>query len=293
MTIVSSRKVGVTILPVAVDAIASRWGTTVENHEVLVDHRSRAVMRSVDPQGRPVVIKADLDTERLRREAKALAAAGQAGVPVPAVLEHVDASPAILVLAYVEGQPLNTSNRSQHWWEVGRQLRRLHDDASPHGLPMFGGGQTWWATLRSLADWSRNWCRERRVLDPAVLDRLAALMDAAFARDDEPAGCFLHGDCGPYHWLLRDGAVAAVVDFGDAGRGDPAWDLAVLTLWDGDRLPVILDGYGADRVMRDHVKSLLMPYTVIRHLLAISWLVEHDFDPSPTITELHRLVVPL
>ena len=198
-----------TVLETAADLLASRWGTAVAVHEVFVDHGDRAVIRSLDPVGRPVVIKADRDASRLRLEARALAAALEANVPVPTVYERLDGSPAILVMDCIEGQALTSASRYEQWRAVGRQLRRLHDHASPEGLPVFGGGDT----------------------------------------------------C----------------------------DLAVLTLWDRDRLPAVLDGYGIDGAMRDHLETLLMPYTVVRHLLAIRWLVEHGFDPTPTVTELNRL----
>ena len=260
--------------------------------EVLVEHQDRTVVRAVDASGRPVVVKTDRDSARLRREAGALAAAALAGVPVPAVLEHVDATPAVLVLEYVEGQALSSTSGPQRWREVGRQLRRLHDHASPQRFPVFGGGAGWWESMRSLAQWSHQWCRERKLVQPNVLDRLAASLHQAFARDDDPVLCLLHGDCGPGHWLLREDTVVAVVDFGDTGRGDPCWDLTVLTLADRERLPAVLEGYGMDEAMRAHLDVMLMPYTVLRRLLAITWLVEHDFDPAPIVAALHRLVSP-
>jgi aminoglycoside phosphotransferase len=282
--------IDVTMLAAAVDVVASRWGAVIAVHEVLVDHQDRAVLRCVDPVGRPVVVKADRDVRRLEREAKALTAAALAGVSVPAVYERIlGQPPAILIMAYVEGEPLCSTSPQKHWRAVAWQLRRLHDHAVPDGLPMFGGGTAWWERLRWLADWSGQWCRDRRLVAPGVLDRLQASMSTAFARDDEPTACLLHGDCGPYHWLLRQGTVAAVVDFGDAGSGDAVWDLAVLTLWDRHRLAVVLDGYRADETMRGRVDTLFRPYTVLRHLLGINWLVEHGHDPTPTVAELQRL----
>jgi aminoglycoside phosphotransferase (APT) family kinase protein len=258
-------------------------------HEVLVDHQDRAVLRGADPAGRPVVIKADRDVAQADREARALAAAAAAGVPVPTVHERLDGPPAVLVLEHVEGRPLGSASPDEHWRAVGRHLRRLHDRARPDGLPRFSGGDAWWPEMRRLADWATDWCRQRRMLEPDVLARLHALLATAFARDDEPADHLLHGDCGPYHWLLREDAVVAVVDFGDTGRGDPAWDLSVLVLWDGDRLGAVLDGYGTDASMGPRLDALLLPYHVIRHLLAIHWLVEHDVDPTPTVAELRRI----
>jgi aminoglycoside phosphotransferase (APT) family kinase protein len=285
-------KTGVTLIEAVVDRLTALWGGAVAVHEVLVDHQERAVIRSVDPAGRPVVVKADRDVARSQREARALFAVAAADVPVPIVHERLDGPPAILVLDHVEGRPLGSTSPDEHWRAVGRQLRRLHDEAAPDGLPMFGGGDldaAWWPQLRRLADWAADWCRRRRMLDPDVLAYLDALMTTAFARDDEPVGHLVHGDCGPYHWLLRDGAVAAVIDFGDCGRGDPALDLAALVLWDPDRLPAVLDGYGAGAAMQSHLAAVLLPYTVIRHLLAIPWLVDHGIDPAPTVAELHRI----
>ena len=269
--------------------LAAHWGAAVAPGEVFVEHQDRAVMRCLDPVGRPVVVKADRDGGRLRREVQALSAARAAGVPVPAVHEWIDGPPAMVVLDHVEGRPLASTSPDGHWRAVARELRRLHDDAPADGWPWFGGGEGWWSQLRWLADWAGQWCRERGMLAPAVLDRIRRRVDAGLARDDELDGRLVHGDCGPYHWLLRDDTVVAVVDFGDTGRGDPVWDLAVLTLWDRDRLPAVLDGYGADGALRARVEALLRPYVLVRHLLAIPWMVEHDTDPTPTIDELDRL----
>ncbi len=50
----------------------------------------------------------------------------------------------------------------------------------------------------------------------AVLDRLA----------DAPADTLVHGDLGPGHVLVLDGAVRGVIDWGATRAGDPAKDLA-------------------------------------------------------------------
>jgi aminoglycoside phosphotransferase (APT) family kinase protein len=38
---------------------------------------------------------------------------------------------------------------------------------------------------------------------------------------------WLHGDLHPGNVVVRDGALAAVIDFGDLTRGDPATDVAI------------------------------------------------------------------
>jgi hypothetical protein len=66
-------------------------------------------------------------------------------------------------------------------------------------------------------------------------------------------------------------------------------DLAVLTLWDHDRLPAVLDGYGADEALRARVADAAPAYRALRHLAAVAWLLDHDIDPEPTYVELGRL----
>ncbi|WP_127130086.1 aminoglycoside phosphotransferase family protein [Georgenia sp. SYP-B2076] len=72
--------------------------------------------------------------------------------------------------------------------------------------------------------------------------RVAGLWDELSA---EPAWhgppLWLHGDLHPANMVLRDGALAAVIDFGDLTAGDPATDLA--TAW------LTFDGQGRRRFM--------------------------------------------
>ena len=77
----------------------------------------------------------------------------------------------------------------------------------------------------------------------AVGDEVHRALDAA---GDVPLA-FLHGDLQPEHVVLDDRGerVRALLDWGDASVGDPAWDIAVLTLDDPQQLDPVLDGYAA------------------------------------------------
>jgi len=254
----------------------------------------RAVFGAALAAGGEVVVKVDVDRDRLAKEARALRAAASVGVPVPAVLavSAAAASPAaVLLLARVGGQPLTPSSPDRCWRAVGTQLRRLHDRVPVDGWPPFlpGAQHGWWARFRR---WAADECRQATVdgqLPGTVVGLLRGRMSVAFDRASDPALRLLHGDCAPYHWLLNGDAVTAVLDFGDAGLGDPVWDLVVLTHWDEQRLPAVLDGYRASTALRAHVTETSDGYRIIRHLAARSWLVEHGFDAAPTLVELVRL----
>jgi aminoglycoside phosphotransferase (APT) family kinase protein len=80
--------------------------------------------------------------------------------------------------------------------------------------------------------------------------------------------------------------IAAVIDFGDACTGDPAWDLAVLTLDDPGRLGDVLAGYAPEPGLARRISALAGPYRLLRRLGEATWLADHGFSPEPSIAPL-------
>jgi aminoglycoside phosphotransferase (APT) family kinase protein len=71
----------------------------------------------------------------------------------------------------------------------------------------------------------------------ASIDRSAALglWEAAVAAEWRGPAVWVHGDVAPGNLIVRDGRLAAVIDWGVCGVGDPACDLAIAwTFFDGD-----------------------------------------------------------
>lgn len=106
-----------------------------------------------------------------------------------------------------------------------------------------------------------NWFRgatqrtyEGQVL--SALDRLRGHFDVSAARDLwrqalaaewDGVDVWFHGDLAQGNLLLRDGRLAAVIDFGTCGVGDPACDLAVAwTLLTGEGRNVLRNRLGVD-----------------------------------------------
>ena len=56
---------------------------------------------------------------------------------------------------------------------------------------------------------------------------LTAIWDRALASDWTPPPVWVHGDVAAGNLILRDGRLAAVIDFGQLSVGDPACDLAI------------------------------------------------------------------
>ena len=137
---------------------------------------------------------------------------------------------------------LNRSQRSDAWRQVGRQLFRLHDRvrvcADPNGyLDTPGREMDLHPLLNRLADAGR--------LDAATVEEIAQLI-----RELAPhvAGSgdvrFVHNDVHDMNVMCSPaGELLAIIDWGDAGWGDPTLDFAGIPL---DAIPYALEGYESE-----------------------------------------------
>jgi Ser/Thr protein kinase RdoA (MazF antagonist) len=266
------------------DVVAELVGAPVRVVDTLVDHQERCVLEVVLPDGRPAVVKGDLVAERSAREALVLELAAT-GVPVPVVIGRAPGPPAVLVLERVGGAWLSPVRSPTAWAAAGAAVRRLHDLVIPD-LGAFAGRAGWAAGLGEMVT---HWAPRARAagLDGNVADATGAAVDRLVRlRPEAPPAVTLHGDCVPIHVRLNHhDEVVGLLDLGDACRGDPAWDLAVLTMRSPERLPVVLDGYRAGADLRAWAGRSWPVYRALRLIAEVGWLAEHDFDPAEGVRE--------
>jgi aminoglycoside phosphotransferase (APT) family kinase protein len=127
------------------------------------------------------------------------------------------------------------------WREVGAELARLHDRVrtcpDPRGyLDPSGYDLDLHDRLRRLVDAQLTDARSAPAIE-RLIDELAPIVGAA--RSER---CFLHQDLHAMNVMCtRAGSLLAIIDWGDAGWGDPTLDFASMPL---DMIPAALDGYG-------------------------------------------------
>jgi aminoglycoside phosphotransferase (APT) family kinase protein len=88
----------------------------------------------------------------------------------------------------------------------------------------------------------------------------------------------LHGDLQRDHIIVDPEAdkVKAFIDFADAQPGDPLLDIAVLTLWNHELLPLLLEGYESIKD-NEETQSLISHYRVLRNIAEIPWLYSRGY----------------
>ena len=158
---------------------------------------------------------------------------------------------------YIEGIPLSrevlfslsSEDRSAVMSELGLFLRQLHtipvSEAEKVGIHQSD-------TNRSTQDWQDFYADVESTLFPLLMRHQRSAIASHFEpvlsnnvdMDYRPA--FINGDIGCYHILFSEEkkALSGIIDFGTAGIGDPATDIAVLLGQYGETLlELLLSGY--------------------------------------------------
>jgi len=90
------------------------------------------------------------------------------------------------------------------------------------------------------------------------------------------SGSLLHSDLKAQHILAERGRLAAIIDWGDASVGDPAWDLARASMMDDRSFATICGSYpGSDRI---EVVRLLPIYRVLWNARTLAGEYRADGD---------------
>jgi aminoglycoside phosphotransferase (APT) family kinase protein len=227
--------------------------------KVVIAHSERATLRVGD-----MFLKVDADQARLDVEAEAMMIAP---VPTPEILWR---KPHVLATAALPGTTLGrlggpSTSSPAAWAAAGAAIRKLHDAPPPPWA-----GRAGRRTTAELDD-ECELLVTTGVLPADLVARNREIAGAAL-RPWTPA--FTHGDLHLAHVFVDSDQVTGIIDWSEAGRGDPLYDLASFTLGHEEHLDDVLAGYGAD-VDRDLIRAAWS----LRSLLAVRSLIEMGFDP--------------
>lgn len=274
--------------PLVADGVAAATqalGAEIDVLSVPVDLDHRAVIVGIVDDAERLVLKVTSDLDQAARERAALTAIAL-HLPVPDVrfAETTDRV-ATTGLSYIDGDPIDhRSAPDDAWTSAAAALHTIHG-LEPVGLTPTPSHPT------NVEAWAESLAADAQALgliDSDVADRFRVVFGL---REQPPAAeVLVHGDAGPQHFLQRRGSLTGILDFGDAGIGDPAADLAVLTLWTPDRIESIVDAYCAAGAATngDDLRARIAFHRPLRHLAAAIWSEQHGFSPKPFVVALYE-----
>ncbi|MFB7293698.1 phosphotransferase family protein [Actinacidiphila glaucinigra] len=232
--------------------------------KVVVAHSERATLRVGD-----VFLKVDADQARIDVEVEAMSLAP---VPTPQVLWR---KPPVLAIAALPGTTLGrlggpSTGSPAAWAAAGAAIRKLHDAPLP---PRPGQAGRSIVALAAELDDECEWLVANGLLPAGLVNRNRQVAEAAL-RPWTPA--FTHGDLQIAHVFVDGDEVTGIIDWSEAGQGDPLYDLATFTLGHEEHLDDVIAGYGTDI---DIDLDVIHAWWSLRSLLVVRWLIEHGFDP--------------
>jgi streptomycin 6-kinase len=219
-------------VPAVLSELAERWdiewGTLIQRGSMSV------VIRCRTADGRPAVLKASPERERIAHEAAALAS--WETIHVPAVLAVDESVGALLIEAVEPGTPLVESGTHPTLESLVALLTSLHEDGVPdplyrpvadHIAYLFDSGTKNYERKPDLAE-----------LIPTELYARGRQLAMRLAVDAGPT-VLLHGDLTPVN-VLDGGAERGLVAIDPAPcLGDPAFDAIDLVLWRAEDVETI------------------------------------------------------
>lgn len=208
--------------------MAELTGIPAERLERLAGGDLSEVLMVPRPGGRAAVAKAG---SAVATEAQMLRALAAGGVRVPAVeAEYGD----ILLIDFVDCDGAFTPRA---WADIGLQVRAMHAHrAELYGWPVDYALGTVLIDNRQRPDWPGFWAEQRLASAASLLDRpWRERVEALAGRlpdllPAEPPASLLHGDLWAGNILVKDGALAALIDPA-CYHGDAEVDLAMLCLF--------------------------------------------------------------
>ncbi|HET7099288.1 MAG TPA: aminoglycoside phosphotransferase family protein [Patescibacteria group bacterium] len=212
--------------------------------------------------GKNVIVRISrIEKESFESEENTIRLVRMAGVPAPKVLliEEVS-SDSKKVTFCVEEKMEGVSLKSQMKdldketlkkiiIEAGSVLSKIHSISIETFGPLEGGEKynSWKDFIFRIENKKKNIFKAIKTVDinPTFIERAFNILDRnnhMFALNNPK---LLHGEFFPKHLIIKDNHLVGVIDFEDAKAGDPVWDMAWLSYFYHDSIPIdwLKEGY--------------------------------------------------
>ncbi|HUV72066.1 MAG TPA: phosphotransferase [Clostridia bacterium] len=250
--------------------------------------------------GDRVVIKKHLNNDRAKHEWEGLNIAESTGIsiPKPIALISYTADQLAIVSSYVNGDKLYDNPNLNVKVEVGKQIKKMHQNAQIAGKDWVSSGRSLFLYYdRYIFRWAEGDIVELNA-DSRTASMLGELTDAAvqFCNNSEPT--FNHNDLHDGQVIVEGNGKPTIIDFGNwieetwlNDIGYHLFHLIRIDRADTDDFTKFLSGYMENKKLPDTEKTNLAFYLLFISSRALNYFYRRHSSYLPVAQETHKKVL--
>lgn len=239
------------------------------DERVVLARRAGRVTTRIRTSRDDVVVKESLNASEFVREVTARETLARAGLPVAVPITHRVGPPSVLRLPWVDGEALNEQHPDSVLESIGALLARVH---AIEGAVDFAGNETWSEWMDGWLSHALDWWTSERPDDALRGVNLPGRLEHLSSSMEDACSAAILFDGRPDHFLVTNSGGIAMIDVEELRRGDPAMDIAVLSLWILTATACIVRGYrAAGGLVGSHFDERVSFYRTLRTLAAAEW----------------------
>lgn len=248
-------------------------GEINEVYEINLSDNSKVILR-ISPNGSP----------DFQQEQWAIKACKKVGVPVPDIFlikyQIIDSIEyGFCLMEKIEGDTLERGKinfndlgldeKKNYIHQAGEILSKIHS-IIPVG----------WGTIikdKGQYDHSNdlfeNWLGSKENIKANVVDKVNEIVEKFKKRYQSKKPCLNHADFAHKHFMVRQGKIVGILDWGSARSDLPIYDFANWDFWFGENIPTkwLKDGYANKEIFDDDFDDFLHFIRITKALETLDW----------------------
>lgn len=238
-----------------------------------------------------------------KQEAWAMDTCRIIGVPVPMILlirqdKTETGMISFCVMEKVDGEPLERgaiqfdalplAERKGYIYQAGEILAQIHS-VKTRGWGEIGQGGL--AQADSFKPFFDNDLKHYDELVRAaaefgfpstVIPRAFSLLQAHREAYEQTPTCLNHADYSHKHFMVKDGSIVSIIDWGGVRSDSPMFDFANWDFWFGEFIPTqwLMDGYSNRELFDSTFPDRLHYFRLLRGMDVLSWYFKQKYEPA-------------
>lgn len=271
-------------------------GEVNEVYEVELSGHKRIILR-ISPNGSP----------DFQQEQWAIRECRKVGIPVPEIFMVKygtidDKEYGFCLMEKVEGDTLerggikfdnlSLDESKNYIHQAGEILTKIHSISTKGwGWIVKDRGQFENATAL-LRDWDRKHVEYEQIghevkIKAAVMKKAWEQIDGLKAKYQDRQPCLNHADFGHKHFMVRQGKIVAILDWGSVRSDVPVYDFAGWDFWFGEDIPTqwLKDGYTNKALFDEEFDDLLHTLRIQKGLENLTWYQKQKYSEMVEIVK--------